>query len=48
LMLSEKSITRQTTAIYGVQEEQYTLYIAYHEVEKHFFDNLVMRRLPFF
>jgi hypothetical protein len=39
--LSEKSVTRQTTTIYAVNKEQYTLYVVYYEVEKHFFDSPV-------
>jgi uncharacterized protein (DUF2141 family) len=41
LRLSEKSATRQTIAIYGVHNEQCTLYIAYYKAEKHFSDSLV-------
>jgi hypothetical protein len=43
LRLSEKSVTRKTATIYGVYNEQYTLYVVYYEVEKHFSDSLVMR-----
>jgi hypothetical protein len=43
LRLSEKSVTGQTSTIYSVHKEQYTLYIVYCEAGKHFSDSLVMR-----
>jgi hypothetical protein len=41
LRLSEKSVTGQTTTIYSVHKEQYTLYVVYYEAKKHFPDSLV-------
>jgi hypothetical protein len=36
LGLSEKSVTREIATIYGVYNEQYTLYVVYYEVENTF------------
>jgi hypothetical protein len=43
LRLSENSIIGQITSIYGVRKEQYTIYVVYYEVEKHFSGILIMR-----
>jgi hypothetical protein len=41
LRLLEKSVARQTAAIYGVHNKQYTLYVVYYEIRKRFSDSLV-------